>query len=366
MMEFLSDPTVSSVLFMLLLATTIGMFKARRRDPCLVDFSDFHISLAQKDGDLSWGEIEVYTTAIEMHYVESIISKHGHKQQSYIFYKDEFKHIDALFRYAPGLSDEQAKKREKVIRKTANPGLWRKIARRLRNWLSMVRDAALQAVSLFIGAAKTSSPGSIVLNQEKNLKSLSSEIIGYAGNAFDPMLERHLFKQVVIEVVQNGKQYSYCGWLKDYTSEFIEILGARLNDWPAAEAKPFSTSNISLPNVSYSIENRKAIIKNESNGLLYIKKLESKHDKANWTRFIGAILPPGYTVDTIIPQEVNLETLNCWIGYADEVDLVVPRTHALVRHAAYEETGGTLSRLINKSWFNSPDKIPNEQTQKVD
>ena len=46
---------------------------------------------------------------------------------------------------------------------------------------------------------------------EDSLRSLSNEIIGYSGNAFDPLLERHLSQRVVVEVTRDGQRRDYCG-----------------------------------------------------------------------------------------------------------------------------------------------------------
>ena len=184
------DTTFWVIVGIIVIGTVLAMMQARRRDKCLRDFDGFHVTLAEKGGDITWGLMDLYSSGLEIIYDRPVVTRQGHLEGSFLFYKDQYAAIDALFRYPEGLSVEAKQRRRKVIEQTANPGIWRRGKRHIRNWISMIRDALLQVASVAIGAAKTRTPGAAVLStQEQGLKALSSEIIGHAGNAFDPLLE---------------------------------------------------------------------------------------------------------------------------------------------------------------------------------
>jgi len=49
-------------------------------------------------------------------------------------------------------------------------------------------------------------------------------LISSVGTAYEPLLERHIGRKVVLELVKGDKVFELAGVLKDYTSEFIELM----------------------------------------------------------------------------------------------------------------------------------------------
>jgi hypothetical protein len=334
-------PTLVTILALLALATVIVVVRARRRDPCLRDFEAFHVTIAEKGGDLSWGKADVQPNGLEVTYVDPIVAREGHQERSFIFYKEQYGAMEALYRYARGLTDEERRRRRQAIKETTHPSAVRRMRRRLRNWIGMVRDALVQAVSLIIGTAKTRAPGAAVLSsQEQQLKSLSSEIVGQAGNAYDPLLEKHLFSQVVVEVTTGGETRSYCGYLKDYSSQFVEIVDAFANPrGMSAPVEPYGVGDGRQAGLDVSVTDGRLRIANEGPLVLYVERVEA----GSWMRPMGAVVPPGYAADLTLPSSADAETVRTHLGTAERIDMVVPRTHALVRHAAHRsrsEDGG--------------------------
>lgn len=327
------DATLLTILVLLALATGLAILRARRRDRCLRAFDDFHVTLSELDGDLVWGRAHIYATGLEIEYPKPIVARGGHLERSFLFYKDQFDTMTALYRCPEGLSPDEQDRRAATIEQTANPGLLLRALRWLRNWMSMVRDALVQAVGLLIGVAKTRAPGSAVFtSQEQNMKALSGEIIGHTGNAFDPLLEQHLFTQVVVEVTVDGTTRSYCGWLKDYTSAFIEVLDAYANTSDAAPrpVRPHAPGCTDNPNIDVAVHEGRLHVTNQRERMLYIQQITA----GDWAHPVDAVMPPCAQVDVTLPPGTDPAEARAWVGTADRVDMVVPRHHALVRHAA--------------------------------
>lgn len=362
------DSTLVTILALLVFATIIAIVRARRRDRCLKGLADFHVTLSEQDGDLTWGRADVYSTGLEIVYAEPVVAPEGHLERSFIFYKDQYGAMEAVYRCPKGLSDAERERRDTLIARTAHPSLFRRFFRAIRTWTSMVRDALVQSVGLFVGLAKTRAPGSAVLgSQEKNVTALSSEIIGHVGNAYDPLLEHHLFTQVVVEVTSDATTRSYCGWLKNYTSEFITLLDAYANasDYQPQPVRPIEPGDAG-DGLSVTARDGRVTMRNDGVALYYVATVEGEvpasdtgtengtartdealsdeplSDEAHSdeppaerrSRAVHAVLPPGHELDVQLWPGTDETSVRVTAGTAERVDMVVPRRHALVRHAA--------------------------------
>lgn len=325
------DPTLLTILLVLAVGTGVSILQARRRDRCLRHLDGYRATLAEADGDLVWGDLRVYATGIEIEYVAPVHTDAGHLERSFLLYRDQYASLDAIYRYPRALTDAQRKRRADDLRRTVSPSILRRAGRTLGNWLSMVRDAVTQAVSVVIGMAKARAPGpSVLATQEQGLKTLSGELIGYAGNAFDPLLERHLFERVVVEVTREGRRTSYCGWLKDYSTGFLEILDAIVPDHDARELAPHRAGTEPVPGVALRAARGEVVVENRGAPMLYVREL--RHGA--WSRRMDTVVPPGTTADIRVPPHVPADEVEVWLSTVQRVDIVLPRTHAIVRHAA--------------------------------
>lgn len=332
------DATLLAILVILVFATALALVQRYRRDRCLRSFDGFHVTLAEDGGDLVWGRAGVYASGLEMTYAAPVEAPGGHREGSFLFYKEQYEALGALYRYPEGLSAAEQARRAEAIQATARPGVGRRLRRRLRNWAGMVRDALVQAVGVVIGAAQARRPGGAVLQQGgEGVKALSKEMAGQAGAAYDPLLERHLFRQVVVEVAsKDGTTRSFCGWLKDYTSEFLEVVDAFANEAGAARpVRRYGPGDADAP-ATIRAEGGTLAATNESAHLLYVASASeaSGNEKECWQRALGCVLPPGATADLPLPPSVAAEDARLALGAPERVDLVVPRRRAVVRHAA--------------------------------
>lgn len=325
------DPTLLTILLVLAVGTGVSILQARRRDRCLRHLDGYRATLAETDGDLVWGDLRVYATGIEVRYVTPVHTDAGHLEKSFLLYRDQYASLDAIYRYPLALTEAQRKRRADDLRRTVAPSIFRRAGRTLGNWLSMVRDAVTQSVSVVIGMAKARAAGpSVLATQEQGLKTLSGELIGYTGNAYDPLLERHLFERVVVEVTRAGRTQSYCGWLKDYSTGFLEILDAIVPDHHALDLAPHRPGAEPLPGVALRAERGEIVVENRGAPMLYVREL--RH--GDWARRMDAVVPAGTTADVRIPPHIPAAEVEVWLSTVQRVDIVLPRTHAIVRHAA--------------------------------
>ncbi len=217
--------TTITIIF-IVLATFVAAFVRRTsRDKCLKDFERNMVTLQTTDGRTIWGKLRVENTGLEFIYPEKHKDEDGHDETSYILYKSEYSNILALFRYHDQLSESNKKQREKELKKTYHPALARRIARKIKNVFKTVRDSVTEVLNMLISHAKRATPGGAVLtSQDKYVTRMKQELIGSTGTSFEPLLERYIGNRVVLELLQGDEIFEYCGVLKDYTADFVEVM----------------------------------------------------------------------------------------------------------------------------------------------
>ena len=220
------------------LCTIIGAFvKGRSKDRCLVDFKNSPVTLELKDGKSIWGRLDVEHTGIELMYDSDYLDeKEGHYEKSYILYKNEFPNIELIVRHQDKLSEKEKTNRDKILKQHYKPNAIHRIKRKLKNFFSVVRDALVEVFNLFMGRIRTATPaGAVLSGQDKYVSQMQKQLIPGAGTAFEPMLEKYIGKKVVIKMMRKEKSIEYSGILKDYTTDFIEILDVEYKDKQLAD-----------------------------------------------------------------------------------------------------------------------------------
>jgi hypothetical protein len=230
-------PYTAITIIFIVLATAVGAFIRRRsRDKCLKDFGRNMVTLEETSGKTIWGKLNVENTGLEFVYPEKHKDEQGHDETSFILYKYEYSNIAALIRYHDELSQRNKKEREKKLKKTYHPTLLRRIKRKIQNVFKTLRDSVMEVVNLLISQAKKASPARTMLtSQDKYVSQMKQELMGSVGTSFEPLLERYIGRRVVLELIKGDKIIEYCGVLKEYTSEFVEIMDV---DYKVKEDQP--------------------------------------------------------------------------------------------------------------------------------
>jgi hypothetical protein len=143
------------------------------------------------------------------------------------------------------LSDQNKQAREKELKRTYHPGFWRRLKRRILNIFRTIRDSIVEIVNLLISQAKKATPaGKVLSSQDKYVSQMKQELMASAGTSFEPLLERYIGHKVVLEMIKGDKIFEYCGVLKEYTAEFIEIMDV---NYAADLSQPTRTADLVIP-----------------------------------------------------------------------------------------------------------------------
>jgi len=148
------------------------------------------------------------------------------KLYSYILYKTEFARIGALIRYHKNLSEKDKVARMKDIERTYHPSRLRRLKRRLMNMLKMLKDAMMEIFTVLTGhiSAKPTISQRITTAEINQTTKIQKELVNTIDAAYDPLLEKYIGNLVILEFNFNNTLYTFKGILKEYTSEFIELL----------------------------------------------------------------------------------------------------------------------------------------------
>lgn len=225
--ELLLENVLAITIVLIFFTAIINAFiKQRSRDKCLKDFKDYNVTFKMKNGKAIWGKLLLYSNGLELLYKQPYYDESdGHYEYSYIFGESEFNaDIQAIHRYHWDLTPKNKKRRERSIKVSYNPSLFRRIGRGMRNVVNTLKDAFNKSMKLFIGQFGGKIAGG---KATKELTSVGGSLIGAMGNAYDSILEKYIGRKVIAEMLIGDKIQEYEGILKEYTANYIELLNVK-------------------------------------------------------------------------------------------------------------------------------------------
>ena len=336
-------------------AVTGMVIRYRTRDKCLRTFEGFFAVVEQTDGKTIWGRLALFHNAIELVYPTPHVDADGfHQETSFILYKDQFSSIYAVKRYHDELSEEDQQRRAKEISRTYRPNTFRRLMRRFRNLLNLLRDAIVQAFSALMGSVKKTASSTLLTTQDARITDAAKTLIMSSASAYEPILERYIGRKVVLETIGSKPACEFCGILKDYTEEFICVL-----DVPASEVHTFHLGEPEQLKINHDLVFDVQTVDIERDGETCIdfivmvrneggKSVRVVRAEANeFVKELDVQLPPGDSAvvhldgvpgprseqdeparSAVVPDVLLM------IHAQRSVDLVVPRSHGIIRHGA--------------------------------
>ena len=220
-----------TVLIIFILALVSSFMRHRHLDRVLRKLRGFHVT-AQIGSDRVWGRFRLYSNAIELLFSQPLVNHRGARLGSYILFREQMGAIESIFRFHDELTPEHQQFRMEEIERVRNPGLRRRVGRRVRNFTAMFRDAISESIGMM--ASRVQQHASLAMLQKsegKKLQQVGNEMLDMAANtAYDPVLEHYIFRRVVFEVnTGEDEKAEYSGILEEYSSSWVSILDCFLN-----------------------------------------------------------------------------------------------------------------------------------------
>jgi small nuclear ribonucleoprotein (snRNP)-like protein len=214
---------------LLFVAATVTAIAARRkRDRCLKYFNREPVMILMQSGKWLWGRFVAYPKAMELVFETPKKDADGLKKASYVLYSPEVDGIKKILQPLPDVGTKQHDRWEKEINRIANPSLLRRLRRWIWNMFNTLRDAISQSLGMVIGTMKKSTPMGKVSGADKRAGDIGNTLLGTVPNAYEPVLEKYLSKQVVVEMLEDGEVLEFAGLLQEYSGKYLLLRNVAL------------------------------------------------------------------------------------------------------------------------------------------
>ncbi len=209
-------------MILLFVAATIAAIATRRkRDRCLKYFNKEPVMILMQSGKWLWGRFIAYPQAMELAFEDPETDETGLKKASYVLYTPEVEGIRQILQPPPSAGTPEHEKWKKEIQRIANPSLFRRFKRWLWNVFNTLRDAVSQSLGMILGTLKSKTPMGKVSGADKRAGEIGNTLLGTVPNAYEPVLEKYLSKQVVVEMLAGDEVIEYAGLLQEYSGKYL-------------------------------------------------------------------------------------------------------------------------------------------------
>ncbi len=333
----LDNALALTILFVFLTAIITVIVQQRRKDKCLKLLRGYHVSYLTTSGRVIWGDLIVYSKGLELVYDSPYETLRGIRKSSSIIYEPDMAGCLAICRSVDALTDQEKRLRRRQIRRSFRPGPIRRMLRWFRNIVSTLKDAFSKAFSLLIGqlAKRT---GGVLASQQAGVDQIGQTLIGAAGNAYEPILERHIGRHVVLQLTSpadpNQQKIDLPGYLVDYTDKYLAVFNVEHE--PVSEQTLTVSEPIEQPGFKITLTDQAVTITCTGPDILIVQSIRT--DK----RFVRLEVP--LTNGTAVSlRRDDSESVELKLERTRRVDIVCPRTQAIVLFGGDEEAGHRLN-----------------------
>ncbi len=148
------DSLTITILSIIVVTFVSAFIKGRKKDRCLKKINGYFIHIYNSKEKTIWGRSEVESNSIVIDFENNTDSV----KKKFILYKSEFKNMQLILRLHSYLDKNQKIKRDKILKKVLNPGLFSKLKRKLGNVFATAKDAVNEIINLLMASAKTMGP----------------------------------------------------------------------------------------------------------------------------------------------------------------------------------------------------------------
>lgn len=320
------DVTLLATIGLVFFATLLGAYiRARRRDPCLKSFIDYVVTVECIDDKIIWGKLELASTGLELRYTDTVADD-NHVESSYILYTQEFDRLHAIYRYIDELDAKTRARRRRDLDRSLHPRLLRRVARHIRNFISLASESLSEVIGLIIGGLRKPAGRYITEQSEVRLRELGTTFIGSVGSGYDPLLEHFIGQKMVFEIMEDDEVHEHVGIFKQYSPDFFEILDMQIPQKQQLSIEREQAVVAEQIKVAYS--GGRLMVDNRSVQMVLLKSITcNDHEE-----LVNAMIDAGEHI--YLDMDAEAESAVLTFRVLREVDMIVPRTRCVVRHRA--------------------------------
>ena len=202
-------------------ALITAFVRRHSKDPCLKLIENSYVFIQLKNGKWIWGNLCVYSNALELLYLNGEEYNGEYLKKSYIFYEQNLDNIARIVRPAPAPGTELHEHWLRDLHRIQNPNLYRTFHRKLRNSVNMLRDAFAQSFVMIFGAVKKTKFLTGVNIGDDKVGEVGRSLVNAVPNAYEPILEKYLGSRVVVETLEGDKVLEQVGVLQEYSAKYV-------------------------------------------------------------------------------------------------------------------------------------------------
>lgn len=209
------------MVLLFLTATVAAIATRRKRDRCLKYFNHEPVIILMQSGKWLWGRFIAYPKTLELVFENPVKDDSGHIKASYVLYTPEVDGIKKIIQPPPRAGTKEHARWQAEIERVANPSLYRRARRWLWNVFNTLRDAVTQSLGMVIGSMKKVTPMGKVAGADKRAGEIGDTLLGTVPNTYEPVLEKYLSKQVIVEMLENDAVVEFAGLLQEYSGKYL-------------------------------------------------------------------------------------------------------------------------------------------------
>lgn len=332
----LTSPLFLTLVFIFLTTVITVLVKNRKKDKCLKLLNDYHVNYQTVTGRVIWGDLVVYSKGLEMIFDAPYRNSAGTFKTSAMIYEEDLANCLAICRTVDALTDKEQRKRKRQIKKCIRPSVLRRLWRWFRNLFNTLNDAFSKAFTAVMGQVSKMKPGGTagkaLTTQQGSVEQIGQTLLGTVGNAYEPILEGHVGKPVVLELQSpadpDKKSIELYGYLAEYSDKYLAVFNI--------EHQPIETLDLDLTEsaqhrgVNITLEPGHVAVTCCGPDLIVVKSVYSEGREFDLAVALtnGTTLRLHRTRDT--PVKLRLER-------SRHVDIVVPRAHAAIHFGSNRE-----------------------------
>ena len=344
-----------TILFIFLTAIVSIIVNKYRKDKCLKQLRDYHVSYMTTAGSTIWGDLVVYSQGIELKFDAPHTTRRGLAKSSAMIYPTELANCLALCRVTDGLSDSERRQRLRQVRSSFRPGLLRRGLRGVRNMVNMLRDAFSKALAAIIGSIAKTRTGAIA-SQQGQVTEIGQTLLGAAANAYEPILEAHVGKPVIVRVAGPADSptqapFEMQGYLVDYTESYLAVFNVEHD--PIESVSLELTESQERANLKIDLSPQDVNIICEGPEAVIVDAVRNGHQSHQ----LAVTLLPGCSLN--LRRQTADAPVQLQLKVTRRLDLVCPRTTATVYFGADTEVPA------RRDWTGMAPQAQADQTESV-
>jgi len=328
----LEYPLALTLLLIFVTAIITVLIQQRRKDKCLKLLHDYHVSYLTTAGKAIWGDLLVFSKGLVVRFDAPYRNNRGMIKSSALIYEADMANCMAVCRVDSALTDKERKARRKQLGKCVQPSIFRRSWRAIRNLFATLKDAVSTALSTVRGHVANLIPGGsgAVAANQSSIDQIGQSLLGAAGNAYEPILEKFIGKPVILELNTPGdpgsppetkRPVELHGFLAEYSDTYLAIMNREHT--PIESIDMQVTESLERPGMRIALEDTSVAITSVCDEVLIVRSVEAGTEHYD----LSVPLTNGSTLRLRRPAG---STVKLQLERTRRIDIVCPRAQATI------------------------------------